>query len=231
MRTRLTLALLLLTATTTTAVGQQQDELTKLTGQLAQVGTQGKGHAAAQTAFRQLVAMPPARLVDILARMPEGNVLADNWFRSVVESLADRAAKAKQPLPIEELNTFLNDRTQAPRARWLAYELLVRVHPEQSETLVEHRLDDPCLPLRREAVRLALLKAQGIEDKTARIGAYRSALAAARDRAADAAPVAVCVRRASSLATAARMRRVSRRKSTSRRASASMACDVRRTGE
>ncbi len=133
---------------------------------------------------RRFVNSSPCRrreLLNILARMPEGNVLADNWFRSVVESLADRADQAKQPLPVAELRKFLDDRSQAPRARWLAYQLLVRVNPEQRETLVEQRLDDPCLPLRREAVRLALVKAEGIEDKTAMIGAYRSALAAAHD--------------------------------------------------
>ena len=166
---------------TTIVSGVARADIAEWGRTLREVGPKGKGHAEAQRAAASMSALDPASLPDILAEMREGNVLADNWFRGVVESIADRALASDKPLPVQGLRSFVENRRHAPRARWLAYDLIMRAQPQAKAELLKGRLDDPSLLLRRDAVALAVERATKLEAQDARLRAYREALAAARD--------------------------------------------------
>ncbi len=84
--------------------------------------------------------------------MNAANDLARNWLRGVAEAIADKAFREKRPLPKQWLEDFVTDRANHPRARRLAYELLLRVDPSARERLIPGMIDDPAPELRRDAV-------------------------------------------------------------------------------
>ncbi|MCP4729458.1 MAG: hypothetical protein GY872_05220, partial [Roseibacillus sp.] len=104
--------------------------------------------------------------------------------RSAVEVIVERELAEKKPLPFADLKTFLADRSQAPEARRLAFDLMLAIDRGASETLAPGFLDDPSNELRRDAV--ALLIAEGARQLAQEAGdtatiTYRKALHAARD--------------------------------------------------
>ncbi len=76
--------------------------------------------------------------------------------------------------------TSVLDRSQPPRGRRLAYELLLRVDPAAEDRLVPQMLDDPARELRRDAVErvIAEARSRGLEkgaDKQAAVATYQRA--------------------------------------------------------
>jgi len=148
---------------------------------LQQVGPKGKGHQQAVEAAALLSREAGSEdLVTILAGMDEVGPIAENWFRGVVEAVAQRALEQQGALPQKQLEAFLADTDNPPRARRLAYELILRVDQTADDRLMPGMLDDPSLELRREAVQRVIDEASGKQGEAAE-KIYKKALYHARD--------------------------------------------------
>jgi len=157
-------------------------DLTDALAKVRAVGAKGAGHRDAAQAVKVLAKADADQLPKILAAMQGANDLAANWLRGVVEAAAQRAKVSGQKLPQEQLEKFLADTRESPRARRLAYELIASVDDAASTRLIPTLIDDPSLELRRDAVAAQLEKAEKLkDDKAAAIGAYQTAFHAARD--------------------------------------------------
>lgn len=146
------------------------------------VGPKGAGHKEALDAVRALSRAPAAELPSILAAMDGADLLAANWLRGAAEAVAQREVDAGGKLPVADLEKFLAQTTHAPRARRLAYELIARVDEDAEQRLIPGLIDDPSLELRRDAVALALAKAEkAAGDKVEAAKLYQIAFRSARD--------------------------------------------------
>ena len=159
-------------------------DLKKQIAVIQAVGAEGSGNAEAAVAFRSLSHARASALLPLLRAIEPSNRIARNWLRSAVEVIVERELAEKKPLPFADLKTFLSDRTQAPEARRLAFDLMLAIDRGTSETLVPGFLDDPSTELRRDAV--ALLITEGSKQLAQEAGnpaavTYRKALHAARD--------------------------------------------------
>ncbi len=148
------------------------------------VGPHGQGHQEAAAALSRLVQIDVAELPRLLAAMDGANPLAANWFRAAVETVAERAARRGEALPAKELERFILQTDHAPRARRLAYELLIGQDPEAEQRLIPGMMDDPSLELRRDAVAQVIEEAEAAlksNDRDRAVAAFRRAMPAARD--------------------------------------------------
>jgi hypothetical protein len=148
------------------------------------VGRHGEGHRDAMAAWQALSKYDAARLPAILAGMKAKNLLAENWIRAAVEAIAERQESQGNKLPQKELEQFLAQVRHAPRARRLAYELILRGDPGAEQRLLSGLIDDPSLELRRDAVMAAFHAAEALEqadNKDAARNAYEKAFQSARD--------------------------------------------------
>ncbi len=147
------------------------------------VGAKASGHAGAIAAAKVLSKADADQLPMILAGMDGTSELAMNWLRVVAETVAQRGTQADQKLPVKALEEFLADTKHAPRARRLAYELILHVDKSAKERLIPGLINDPSLELRRDAVAMRTEKADSQigKNKMAAARIYREALTAARD--------------------------------------------------
>ena len=97
---------------------------------------------------------------DLLASLDKANPLAANYIRSAIDAIIERSLRDKSPLPTNELTSFLRTQTHNPRARRLAYEVLVASDPKVKEQWIPNLLLDPSPELRRDSVTYWLGKAQ-----------------------------------------------------------------------
>ncbi len=163
---------------TTSPAGEPADLESTLDEILAieREGTHGK---AAADAARELALRPPKAIPAIVAVFPEANPLAANLLRSSVETIADRAVNAGIPLPNDELTAFAADVDHDPRARRLAYELVLRSDPSIAKRLIPQMLTDPGSEFRRDAVAYWIAEAERLNaagESDAAEAAYRKAL-------------------------------------------------------
>lgn len=180
---RLTFMVLLVLALTTLGIAsaaEKESDLAPALAKLRAVGPKGAGHKEAGAAWKVVAQSPPQKLPDVLAAFDGANPLAENWLRSAVEAITDKHA---DKLPLEPLEVFLKDAKHSPRARRVAYELILSKEPNASQRLLPGFLNDPSLELRRDAVALAIAEAdKALEaDKAKGTAAYRVAFDAARD--------------------------------------------------
>ena len=150
---------------------------------LKSVGPEGRGNGEARQAWPVVAAAAGSELTVILAAMDGANDYALNWLRAAVETVVARETAAGRKPPVTELETFLLATKHHPRARRLAYELILQTDPERARKLVPGFLNDPANELRRDAVQLLMDAAtnQVTVQKTAAVAGYRQALQAARD--------------------------------------------------
>lgn len=154
----------------------------------------------AQQAWRRLAALNADQLPAVLAGMKDAGPLAQNWLRTAVDAIAEGTLREGGTLPVDALNAFVRDTANAPRARQVAFDWLVRVDPVAKRRLLYSFLNDPDLSLRYQAVAQMLVEAESLAGpasdvavdavpdpvpdpvtKAAQINVYRKALAAARD--------------------------------------------------
>jgi hypothetical protein len=102
------------------AAGDRAADLAAVRG----VGPDGRGSAEAARAWKRLAEAEVRDLPALLAGMDGANPVARNWLRAAVDRVLERAAAAKAPLPVGELEAFLRDTRHDPQARRLAYELV-----------------------------------------------------------------------------------------------------------
>jgi hypothetical protein len=139
------------------------------------VGKEGVGNAEAAKALKQLVALGPGAMPDVLAGMDDASPVAINWLRAAVEAMQDKNLAGT---PVAKLEAFLADKSHGPRARRLAYECLVRHDPKTLDRWLPKLLNDPAGELRRDAV---ARKLEAIGKKPSR-QALEEVLGYARDR-------------------------------------------------
>jgi len=159
-------------------------DIESLTARIRTVGNKGEGHRRAIDAYRELSQAGTDQLPDILAGFDGAGPLAQNWLRAAVDTIAERQLNSGGELPNNQLEAFIRDQENPPRARSLAYDWLLRVDPESRRRLLPSLLDDPSSELRRAAVVLAIEKAGRFDPESGRkqlVTAYRQALTAARD--------------------------------------------------
>ena len=158
-------------------------EVARLTQLVRGVGPKAAAQQPAIDAAQSLMQLDGRAVTSILVGMDDAGPLATNWLRSVVEVVADGEKTAGRKLPLADLETFVLDRSHSPRARRLAYELLVATEPAAADRLVPKFADDPSVELRRDAVARLLASAAALveRDKPAARRAYGVALNAARD--------------------------------------------------
>lgn len=148
------------------------------------VGPEGAGNAEAAAAWKTLSAADGDSLIPLLQAMESSSSLARNWLRAAVEVVVEKELKGGQPLPLDDLKSFLLDTGQAPEARKLAFDLMARIDGTAAEKLIPGFLNDPSTELRRDAV-AQLIAAGKVEvekgDNPAAVATYRRALDAARD--------------------------------------------------
>jgi hypothetical protein len=150
-----------------------------------QAGPEGRGSRPAARAWRDLAAADVGRLPEVLAGMDGATSLACNWIRSAVDEILERARARKEPLPTRDLETFLRDTRHNPRARRLAYELVLESDKSAADRLLPVMVDDPSPELRRDAVARLLDQADKLSDAgkpAAALPLLRQAFAAAREQ-------------------------------------------------
>ena len=148
------------------------------------VGPDGRHHAEAIAAVKELSTGPVGSLTTILRSFDGANPLAVNWLRGAVDSIADREWKSTSKLPAEDLEEFVQDVKRSPEARRLAYEWLIKVDAKARDRLIPRMLLDSSPDFRRDAVeRLIGLAAQAREagDKVDETAILKEALTGASD--------------------------------------------------
>ncbi len=146
------------------------------------VGHEGKGNAAALAAVTQLQKDSKASdLPALLDAFSGASPLAANYLRNVVEAVADREVAAGKSLPADVLRTIIFDTKRDPRARRLAYEVLLNVDADASKEIIPQLLQDPSPEFRRDAVQQLIDAAATQEDKAVKLGTFRKALLGATD--------------------------------------------------
>lgn len=148
------------------------------------VDAEGKGAKAAAQAFQKLSQEGPASIPGLLKALDGANPLASNYLRNAIENIVDKTRKAKGTLPLAEIEAFLKETKHEPRARRMAFEILVATDKANYDRLVPGMLNDPSTELRRDAVIVVMEQGNALfdEDKKDEAKAkYREAMAAARD--------------------------------------------------
>ena len=147
------------------------------------VSREGQGNEAAAAAVRILSAASASDLLQILIGFEGASPLAANYLRNAVESVVDRHLAANKPLPAKQLESFVLKRSNDPRARRLAFEVLAKVDLKAGDRLVPKMLLDPSPEFRRDAVQRLVGEAEGLgkdsDNKAKQL--YRKALSGATD--------------------------------------------------
>ncbi|MFQ3594231.1 MAG: hypothetical protein SNJ82_13710 [Gemmataceae bacterium] len=156
----------------------------ELVERLNHIGREGQGNPEAAAAWKQLTQAGPEALLPILRGFdPERAKVAANWLRPAFDSLAEKALAAKK-LPTKELTAFLEDTTNNPAARRLAYETLLKADAKTAEKYLPGMLNDPSPELRRDAVALLIGNAEKLlkaEENDSAKFVYEKALKGACD--------------------------------------------------
>lgn len=148
------------------------------------VGKEGKNHSEAIQAVKELSQDSATTLPTLLKSFQGASPLAINWLRGAIDTIADHELKKSGTLPTAALEELIRDTTQAPEARRLAYEWLVKVDPSASDRLIPGMLHDACPEFRRDAIERLIVqatKAHEANEKSAEIGLLKKALSGASD--------------------------------------------------
>jgi hypothetical protein len=178
------LAIALLATLLPASVSLADEAFDQALTKVAAVDKLGAGQAEAAEAVAVLNEAGPDEILAMLIAMPSDNPLAENWLRGSIENAAAKAEGDASKLPLDELQAFVEDVEQNPRARRLAFEILVKAKPGVREVLLGSMNQDPSLELRRDALVIVISradKALAEERKDEAVGLYRRAIVDARD--------------------------------------------------
>jgi hypothetical protein len=90
-------------------------EVQSLILRIKAVGKEGAGNVEASKAFKDLVAMGPSVMPEVLTGMNDASPVALNWLRAAVESIQDKAMQQNQPLPTDKLTNASCAPSRLPR--------------------------------------------------------------------------------------------------------------------
>lgn len=159
------------------------DDIEQQITQIKQVQKEGQGNLTASQAVQKLSKSNASALIPILSSFKDANPIAVNWLRGAFEAIAANAIKQKT-LPTQKLEKFIEDKSQNPRARRLAYETLIKVDPQAADRIIPGMLNDASVTLRRDAVQRLIDEAKSLEkagkkDQAKKV--YQQALKGATD--------------------------------------------------
>src|SRR5271165_4439011 len=80
-----------------------------LVARIKAVGREGAGNAEAAKAWKELVAVGPEGLLDILASFEGADPLSANYLRNAADAIGEKALAAGKPLPKARLEAFVAD--------------------------------------------------------------------------------------------------------------------------
>ncbi len=159
------------------------DDVEQQISQIKQVQKEGQGNLTASQAVQKLSKSDASALIPILTSFENANPIAVNWLRGAFEAIAANAIKQKT-LPTQKLEKFIQDKSQNPRARRLAYETLIKVDLAAADRIIPGMLNDASVTLRREAVQRLINEAKSLEKADKKEQAkkvYQQALTGATD--------------------------------------------------
>jgi len=133
------------------------------------------GADAARKAVVKVIAGGADSLLPLLKGFDGATPLGANWLRSGFETLAASELKDGRSLPADDLTTFILNTDNAPSARRLAYEWLLKQAPGTEQELIPGLLEDPHPDFRRDAVAMLIEQAK-VAEGTAAQQLYREAL-------------------------------------------------------
>lgn len=157
------------------------DELDSWLNEIYQVGPKGKNSRQAAQSWASLSKSDASQLPRLLASLDEANPLAANWIRSAIEKIVEDRLASGETLPQKQLENFLKETKQNPRARRLAFELVARVDDTAENRLIPGMLDDPSPELRRDAVARLIEQAEAAKENAEKPRLYDEAFTAAVD--------------------------------------------------
>jgi hypothetical protein len=166
----------ILLALSTHSHGTVDDALKALTG----IDREGLGNEAATVAWQEVVQAGPSALPGVLGAAGTGSPVADNWVRLAGDVIVDRALQSKEPLPLAEIEAFLQDTAHREPARLLAFDLLQKADPAKADAIEPTLIHDPVQALRRGAVQ-RLIDTAKTQDAEQAKATYLRALDAVRD--------------------------------------------------
>ena len=149
------------------------------------VGAKGEGHPAAHAAVKELSRAETAALMDILNASNDANPLAMNWLRGAFEAIAERTIEDGGRLPLDRLEMFVREESNAPRVRRLAYEWLAKVDKSAPDRIIPEMLADSSDEMRRDAVARVMKAAKKFQENGENEKAktsYQEALTGAVDK-------------------------------------------------
>jgi hypothetical protein len=152
---------------------------------LRSVGPEGEGNKEAARAWRNLVERGLPALFAVLEAFDGADLRAANWLRAAVDAIAEKAIAAKEPIDVQKLESYILNPERDGRARYAAYEILVRLDPAAPDRILPRLLEDPGRELRREAVARAIAEAEKTlkaGDKKGAAGALQHLFPCSRDR-------------------------------------------------
>lgn len=168
---------------TATLIPVSAADLSEQLNAIRSVSREGQGNEAAGAAVKELSSASAGDLLQILSAFEGASPLAANYLRNAAETIADLTTSAGEKLPEKKLEAFLLNRKHDPRARRLAYEILIQVDQSAEERLIPDMLLDPSPEFRRDAVTRLMKQAEELvssQEKQA-ISRYREALKGATD--------------------------------------------------
>ena len=148
--------------------------------QAAESGTSSQSEI--QKSWQLVSNADASQISPILTAMRGVGPVAENWLRAAVDTIAEREIQKTGKLSVEELEKFVQDRQQSPRARRTAFEWLAEVDSTARERLLPQLLDDTSLELRYDAVAQVLAEAKQATGSQNQLELYKRALSAARAR-------------------------------------------------
>ncbi len=157
-------AVLILALATSASAAEADTFLTRIKA----VAKEGSGNQEAGAAWKSLVELGGSALMPTLAALDDASPVASNWLRSAANAVAEKEVAAGKKLPAAELETFAKDTKHSPIARRIAYELLVEVDAKAPERLLPGFINDASSELRRDAIAVALVKADKLEGDAAK---------------------------------------------------------------
>lgn len=168
-------------ATLILAVAVHGDPLADALAVLRAAPTTAGSQAAQADAWKVAAAAEIDELPRVLAAMKEAGPLGQNWLRTAADAIAERQSARPEGISPELLETFALDRKQAPRARRVAFEWLVKIDPASRARLLSKMVDDTSLELRHDAIAQLIAAAETSSDASKQKQIYERAFQSARD--------------------------------------------------
>jgi hypothetical protein len=142
----------------------QADQIDDAIQILLKVKANGEGNSEAGKALKVFQSADQTSISKILKAFNQSNEYSANYLLSAFETVADNTLKQSGKLPKDNLERFILETGNKPRARRVAYEWLLKVDPGAETRMIPNMLKDPSAEFRRDSIEI-LIK-QGKEELT-----------------------------------------------------------------